>query len=149
MRVNSQTIRTFFPNKKKTQITLTKNTQSVENFEDNKACRPLRIFFCDTTIKMLFLFGGLKKAIFFGGGDDFHVEIFKNTISVLGLTLRYLFKTLPKGSMFTLCSEKQKEIHTTMRNNSTGGTSILFHSFHEKDKTCVKGKEYKLVQSIN
>lgn len=91
----------------------------------------------------------LKKPFFLGGGGDFHVEIFKNTISVLGLTLRYLFKTLPKGSMFTLCSEKQKEIHTTMRNNSTGGTSILFHSFHEKDKTCVKGKEYKLVQSIN
>ncbi|BFZ03070.1 hypothetical protein BsWGS_06109 [Bradybaena similaris] len=77
-----------------------------------------------------------------------HIDIFKNCISVPGATLRYLFKTIPKGVMFTLCSEKQKALHETMRNNITGGPSIIFHRYHEKDRTYIRGNKAKMVKSI-
>lgn len=79
---------------------------------------------------------------------DLHVHTFEDTISVSGITLRYLFKTLPMDVMFTMCCEKQKELHTTMRNNITGKPSFIFHLYHEKDKTCIRGNEHNILQSI-
>lgn len=35
-----------------------------------------------------------------------------------------------------------------MRNNITGGPSIILHKHHEKDKTHIRGNENKIVQSI-
>lgn len=67
-------------------------------------------------------------------------------ISVPGVTLRYLFKTLSNDVLFTFCSEKQKELHITLRNNVIDGSSIIFHRFHEKNKTC-RGDNEKVVHS--
>lgn len=78
---------------------------------------------------------------------DLGVDIFKSTISISGVTLRYLFKSLPNGVMFTLCSEKQKELHSTPRDNITGGSLITFHRYHENNNTCIREDE-KVVQIV-
>lgn len=35
-----------------------------------------------------------------------------------------------------------------MRNNITSGPSIIFHRYDEKNKTCIRGHEDKVAQSI-
>lgn len=74
--------------------------------------------------------------------------MFKETISVPGVTLRYLIKVLPMGVMFRLCVEKHKDLNTTMSNNITDGLSIIFHRYHENNKTWIRGNEDKVVQSF-
>ncbi|BFZ13860.1 hypothetical protein BsWGS_16899 [Bradybaena similaris] len=88
----------------------------------------------------------LEKQVAFYGAHG--VDMFKDAISVPGITLKFLFKTLPRGVMFSLCSEKQKALHTTMRNNITGGPSIIFHRYHEKDVTFIRGNAAKVVKTI-
>ena len=75
-----------------------------------------------------------------------HVDMLKDAISVPGITLRYLFKTIPPHTYFSLFGDKQKDIHTMLRDNITGGPSIIFHRHHEKDKTRIRGD--KPVQSL-
>ena len=58
-------------------------------------------------------------------------------IGVPGLTLRDLFKTKPPDVYFSLCHKKKKneeELHSLKRANLTGGPSIIFHRYHEKEK---------------
>jgi G:T-mismatch repair DNA endonuclease (very short patch repair protein) len=74
------------------------------------------------------------------------VDMFKDAISVPGVTLRYLFKTLPKNVSFSLCSKMEAEFHETIRKNIVGGPSIIFHRYHEAGKTKIRGG--KDVQSV-
>jgi hypothetical protein len=76
------------------------------------------------------------------------VDMFKDAISVPGVTLRYLFKTLPKDVSFSLCSKREQDLHNTIRKNIVGGPSIIFHRYHEKDQTFVRGNSQKAVQGI-
>ncbi|XP_071793479.1 uncharacterized protein [Asterias amurensis] len=76
-----------------------------------------------------------------------HMDMFKSAISVPGLSLRYLFLTLPKDTYFSLIDEANKDCLYTIKRNIVGGPSIVFHRYHEKNKTCIRG-ESKLCQSV-
>jgi hypothetical protein len=76
------------------------------------------------------------------------VDMSKDAISVPGVTLKYLFKTLPKDVSFSLCSKREEDLHKTIRNNIVGGPSIIFHRYHEKDQTFIRGNRDKSVQGI-
>jgi hypothetical protein len=80
--------------------------------------------------------------------EDLGVDMFKDAISVPGVTLKYLFKTLPKDVSFSLCSKREQDLHNTIRENIVGGPSIIFHRYHEKDQTFVRGNSDKAVQGI-
>ena len=69
-----------------------------------------------------------------------HIDMFKDGISVPGLTLKYMFQDLP--DYFTLPDEKNKDLYDLYKNNIVGGTSIVFHRYHEKDKTFIRPAEY-------
>jgi hypothetical protein len=69
-----------------------------------------------------------------------HIDMFKDGISVPGLTLRYMFQDLP--DYFTLPDEKNKDLYELYKNNIVGGPSIVFHRYHEKDKTFIRPAEY-------
>ena len=77
---------------------------------------------------------------------DLGVDMFKDAISVPGITLRYLFKTLPKNVSFFLYSKNQSNLHKMIRDNIVGGPSIIFHRYHEKNKTRIRGG--KMVKSL-
>ena len=64
-----------------------------------------------------------------------HIDMFKDGISVPGLTLLYLFNDLPPKTYFTLFNEKHKGLHKLLKDNIVGGPSIIFHRFHENDVT--------------
>ena len=72
-----------------------------------------------------------------------------------GVTLTYLFTTLESGIFFSLFDEKNKDLYTLFTKNMVGGPSIIFHRYHEKDKTKIRekeitdqGKEPKMCQKI-
>ncbi|KAJ8020607.1 hypothetical protein HOLleu_40243 [Holothuria leucospilota] len=66
-----------------------------------------------------------------------HIDVFKDGISVPGLTMKYLFQKA-KGEPFALFDEKNKDLYYTFRSNLVGGPSIIFHRYQEKDKTTIR-----------
>ena len=70
------------------------------------------------------------------------VDPFKEAISVPGLTLKYLFKTVSPDVTFSLFKEKHKELYYKIKENIVGGPSIVFSRYHEKDVTKIRPLEY-------
>ena len=75
------------------------------------------------------------------------IDMFKDAISVPGLTLKYLFSTLNPDTFFTLFKDKDKDLYYKMRQNIVGGPSVIFHRYHEKDKTTIR-KGSKLCNEV-
>ena len=70
------------------------------------------------------------------------IDMFKQGISVPGLTLLYLFNDLPEKTYFTTFNEKNKDLHNLVKDNIIGGPSIIFHRYHEKGVTTLRQNEY-------
>ena len=70
------------------------------------------------------------------------IDMFKQGISVPGLTLLYLFNDLPEKTYFTIFNEKHKDLHDLIKDNICGGPSIIFHRYHEKAITTLRRNEY-------
>ena len=68
--------------------------------------------------------------------------MFKQGISVPGLTLLYLFNDLPEKTYFTIFNEKNKDLHDLVKENIVGGPSIIYHRYHEKGVTTLRQNEY-------
>ena len=66
------------------------------------------------------------------------IDMFKDGISVPGLVLKYMFKDLP--DFLTVPDERNKYLYDLYKNNIVGG--IIFHRYHEKDKTFIRPAEY-------
>ena len=66
--------------------------------------------------------------------------MFKDGVSVPGLTLLYLFKELPSNT-FTVFNQTTSDLHLLIKDNIIGGPAILFHRYHEKDVTKIRGEE--------
>ncbi|XP_038067357.1 uncharacterized protein LOC119737233 [Patiria miniata] len=75
------------------------------------------------------------------------MDMFKCAISVPGLSLHYLFLTLPKDTFFSLIDEANKDLYYKLKDNIVGGPSLVFHRYHEKGKTFIRGGT-KLCQNI-
>ena len=78
------------------------------------------------------------------------VDMFKDGISVPGLTLKYLLKTTKAN--FTLINQQNADLNELIRSNNVGGPSIIFHRYHEAYKTKIREQLYaetaKTCQSI-
>jgi len=72
-----------------------------------------------------------------------NIDMFKDGVSVPGLTMKYLFSTLPCHTYFTLFNQKDSDLFYLMRDNNVGGPSIIFHRYHEKGKTLIREHEMK------
>ena len=70
------------------------------------------------------------------------IDMFKQGISVPGLTLLYLFNDLPEKTYFTIFNEKNKDLHDLVKANIVGGPSIIFHRYHETGVTTLRRNEY-------
>ena len=76
-----------------------------------------------------------------------NIDMFKTSISVPGLSMQYLFQTLPEEFAFSLIDEKNKDLYYLIKHNIVGGPSIIFHRHHEKDKTYIRGGQ-KLCRKV-
>ncbi|KAJ8044458.1 Krueppel-related zinc finger protein 1 [Holothuria leucospilota] len=71
---------------------------------------------------------------------DRHIDVFKDGISVPGLTLKYLFQKA-EGEPFALFDKHNKDLYYTFRANLVGGPSIIFHRHQEKGKTKIRNTD--------
>ena len=55
------------------------------------------------------------------------IDMFKQGISVPGLTLLYLFNDLPEKTYFAILKEKNKDLHHIVKGYVVGGVSLIFH----------------------
>jgi G:T-mismatch repair DNA endonuclease (very short patch repair protein) len=70
---------------------------------------------------------------------DKGIDLFKETISVPGVSRKMLFKTASKSkSTFSLIDHRNKDLYHTIHNNVVGGPSIIFNRTHKKDKTYIR-----------
>jgi hypothetical protein len=72
--------------------------------------------------------------------DEVPLGMFKDGISVPRLQLKYMFQDLP--DYFTLPDEKNKDMYDLCKNSIVGGPRVVFHRYHEKDRTFIRPKEY-------
>src|SRR5258705_5576212 len=82
------------------------------------------------------------------------LDMFKDGISVPGLTMRYMF--MNQGTTnFKLFDSKDSDLHDLFKSNIVGGPSIIFSRYHSKRETYIreieqlsKGIEPKLCEKI-
>ena len=79
-----------------------------------------------------------KQATFY---RDRHIDIFKDGISVPGLTLLNLFNGLPPDTNFVTFNQTNSDLHQLVKDNIVGGPAIIFHRYHEKGVTRIRGGE--------
>ena len=77
-----------------------------------------------------------KQAAFY---RDRHIDMFKDGISVPGLSLLHLFNDLPNGTNFVTFNRTNSDLHKLVKDNIVGGPAIIFHRYHEKDVTKIRG----------
>ena len=81
---------------------------------------------------------------------NLQVDMFKDGISVPGLTLCYLFTN--EEANFTLMDEKNADLHELIKSNNVGGPSIIFLHYHESGQTKLRediyGEDVKTCQSV-
>ena len=68
-----------------------------------------------------------------------NIDMFKDGISVPGLSLLYMFNNLPKDTFFTVFNNTNKDAHKLVKDNIVGGPAIIFHRYHEKGITKIRG----------
>ena len=72
---------------------------------------------------------------------DRDIDMFKDGISVPGRSLLYLFNDLPNDTFFTIFNQTNSDLHHLVKDNIVGGPAIIFHRYHEKDITKIRGRD--------
>ena len=72
---------------------------------------------------------------------DRDIDMFKDGISVPGLSLLHLFNDLPNDTFFTIFNQTNSDLHKLVKDNIVGGPAIIFHQYHEKGVTKIRGGE--------
>ena len=70
---------------------------------------------------------------------DRGIDMFKDGISVPGLSLLHLFNDLPNDTYFTVFNRTNSDLHELVKDNIVGGPAIIFHRYHEKGITKIRG----------
>ena len=70
---------------------------------------------------------------------DRDIDMFKDGISVPGLSLLYLFSNLPNDTYFVTFNRTNRDLHKLVKDNIVGGPAIIFHRYHEKGITKIRG----------
>ena len=68
-----------------------------------------------------------------------NIDMFKDGISVPGLSLLHLFNDLPNDTYFTVFNRTNSDLHELVKDNIVGGPAIIFHRYHETDVTKIRG----------
>ena len=70
-----------------------------------------------------------------------NIDMFKDGVSIPGLTLLYIFNEHPSNTFFTVFDQTNSDLHLLVKDNIVGGPAIIFHRYHEKDITKIRGEE--------
>ena len=71
------------------------------------------------------------------------IDMFKDGVSVPSLATKWLYLASETNHFsIPLISKKNADLHTTIRQNIVGGPAIVFHRYHEKNKTFLRQHEF-------
>ena len=70
---------------------------------------------------------------------DRDIDMFKDGISVPGLSLLHLFNDLTNDTYFVTFNRTNSDLHQLVKYNIVGGPAIIFHRYHEKNVTQIRG----------
>ena len=70
-----------------------------------------------------------------------NIDMFKDGVSVPGLTLLYLFNELQSNTFFTVFNQTNSDLHLLVKDNIVGGPAIIFQGYNEKNVTKIRGEE--------
>ena len=76
------------------------------------------------------------------------LDMFKISVSLPGLTQRYIFNRMEEDDYFVGFGREHKHYAKEMRDSILGGPSIIFHRWHERHKTLIKGIEDNLCRCV-
>ena len=69
-----------------------------------------------------------------------NIDMFKDDVSIPGLTLLYLVNELPSNTnVFTVFNQTNSDLHLLV--NIVDGPAIIFHRYHEKNVTIIRGDD--------
>ena len=68
------------------------------------------------------------------------LDVFKESVSLASLTQKDLQRNLSDSDYFTGISEQHKHIQKYLKTLGIVGGPFIFHRYHEKDVTMIKGK---------
>lgn len=125
--------------------------QQVWHDHDMKTCKDFLVWYNNLDVQPFC--DALEKMCQFW--KDNNIDMLKQGISIPGVTLTYLFMTLESDIYFSLFDENNKDLYKLFKTNMVGGPSIIFHRYHEKQKTKIReremtalGKEPKMCQKV-
>lgn len=73
-----------------------------------------------------------------------NICLLKDDISVPGIARTLLFRSAEANNFsFPLMNKKNADLFHTIQSNLIGGASIIFHRYHEKGKTFIRGNKEK------
>ena len=68
-----------------------------------------------------------------------NIDMFKDGISVPGLSLLHLFNDLLNDTYFVTFNRTNSDLHQLVKDNIVGGPAIIFHRYHENNVTQIRG----------
>ena len=75
----------------------------------------------------------------FGFYKQQNIDMFNDGIGVPGLSLPHLFNDLPNDTNFVTFNRTNSDLHQLVKDNIVGCPAIIFHRYHEKDVTKIRG----------
>lgn len=69
------------------------------------------------------------------------LDMFKDAISIPGLSNKYMFNSSEEDCHFELFNEQNKDLFYLLKSNMCGGPSIIFNRYQERDKTKIKNNK--------
>ena len=80
------------------------------------------------------------------------IDMFKDAVSVPGLATKWLYQKSDRTKFsIPLINRKHLDLYHTIRKNIVGGPAIVFHRYHERQKTLIREHDFenpKLCQKI-
>ena len=112
--------------------------QSVWQDQNMKTVRDLLVWYNNLDVTPM-LEAVAKQSAFYA---ERNIDMLKDGISLPGLCLKYLFTFLDRDTVFGLVDKKNDDFYHKMRDNVTGGPSIVFHRHHHANQSKIREAEY-------
>ena len=137
----------FYSSLKKTELSIENYNfiQSIWKEHKMSSIRDLLVWYQNLDTKPFLV--ALETQVQFYA-EKLKLDMLKCGISIPGLTMKYVFKTLPANTTFSVIGPKDKDLHSKLRSEIVGGPSICFTRYLESDVTRIRHPEGKLVKKI-
>lgn len=77
-----------------------------------------------------------------------NIDPFKTCISAPGVARELVFRSAAGKAHFACFDFQNKDLYTAFRKGMCGGPAIIFHRYHERNKTFIRRNENKVCKKL-